>query len=40
FVTKATTETTQIDTEETSVVNEPAGETVYSTNTDSAIKGH
>ncbi|HEQ7879432.1 TPA: preprotein translocase subunit YajC [Streptococcus pyogenes] len=40
IVTKATTETTLVETEETSVVNEPAVETVDSTDTDSAIESH
>ncbi|HEQ9959923.1 preprotein translocase subunit YajC [Streptococcus pyogenes] len=40
IVTKATTETTLVETEETIVVNEPAVETVDSTDTDSAIESH
>ncbi|BAC64789.1 hypothetical protein [Streptococcus pyogenes SSI-1] len=40
IVTKATTETTLVETEETSVVNEPPVETVDSTDTDSAIESH
>ncbi|HHS8229056.1 TPA: preprotein translocase subunit YajC, partial [Streptococcus pyogenes] len=40
IVTKATTETTLVETKETSVVNEPAVETVDSTDTDSAIESH
>ncbi|HEP1296520.1 TPA: preprotein translocase subunit YajC [Streptococcus pyogenes] len=42
IVTKATTETTLVETEETIVVNKPAVETVDSTDTDtdSAIESH